>query len=79
MDADESELEMVRRHVREGAGHVAAQRALVIRLREHGLPTAEAETLLATFEDSQAQHEAHLARAEADASPGKAVAGAPGP
>ena len=78
MSADESELEMVRRHVREGAGHVAAQRALVIRLGEHGLPTAEAEALLATFEDSQAQHEAHLAKAEAEARPGKVVTAAPG-
>jgi hypothetical protein len=33
-------------------------------LRADGLPIAEAETLLANFEDLQAQHEAHLARIE---------------
>lgn len=78
MSADESELEMVRRHVREGAGHVANQRALVIRLKGYGLPTAEAEALLATFEDSQAQHEAHLSKVEAEAAARKVVAAAPG-
>jgi hypothetical protein len=77
MSAEESELEMVRRHVREGTGHVANQRALIIRLWEHCLPTAEAEALLANFEDLQGQHEAHLARAEAEASPGEVVVGAP--
>lgn len=44
---------------------VARQRALVDRLTAEGLPVADAEVLLATFEDLQRQHEAHLARAEA--------------
>jgi hypothetical protein len=35
-------------------------------LRADSLPTEEAEALLATFEDLQAQHEAHLARIEGD-------------
>lgn len=69
MSPDESELEMVRRHVREGARHVANQRALIVRLKERALPTGEAEALLTTFEDSQRQHEAHLAMAEAKLSP----------
>ena len=56
---------MVRRHVRKGAEHIAHQRALIARLRERVLPTAEAEALLNNFEDLQNQHVAHLARAEA--------------
>ncbi|AWN37744.1 hypothetical protein DK427_20105 [Methylobacterium radiodurans] len=67
MEAGETELEMVRRHVRQGAEHVAKQRALVIRLRASGLPVEEAEALLGTFEDFQRQHEAHLAKAEGKA------------
>ncbi|MHB2208016.1 hypothetical protein [Methylobacterium sp. CM6257] len=55
---------MTRRHVRQGAHHVANQRALVARLRADDLPTEEAVALLATFEDLQDQHEAHLARIE---------------
>jgi hypothetical protein len=70
MGTEESELEMVRRHVREGAEHVANQRALLGRLKEHDLPTEEAEVLLATFEDLQRQHEAHLARVKTQAFPG---------
>ena len=69
MSTDESDLEMVRRHVREGAGRVANQRALIVRLKECALPTEEAETLLDIFEYCQRQHEAHLARAEAKLSP----------
>ncbi|WP_375275322.1 hypothetical protein [Methylorubrum thiocyanatum] len=65
MSTEESELAMVRRHVREGGMQVARQRALVDRLTAEGLPVADAEVLLATFEDLQRQHEAHLARAEA--------------
>lgn len=62
MRAGETELEMVRRHVEEGAEHIAKQRALIARLRQRGLPTQEAESLLVTFEDLQRQHEDHLAR-----------------
>jgi hypothetical protein len=58
----ETELEMVTRHVAEGARHIVKQRALIARLREAGLPTQEAEALLVAFEDSQRQHEDHLAR-----------------
>lgn len=64
MRAEETELEMVRRHVREGERHLAGQRALIARLRASDLPTEEAEALLDTFEDLQRQHEAHLARVE---------------
>jgi hypothetical protein len=61
---EETEPKMTGRHVRQGADHVAGQRALIARLRADGLPTEEAEALLATLEDLQAQHEAHLARIE---------------
>ena len=73
MEAEETELEQVRRHVCEGADHVANQRALIIRLRANELPTEEAVALLANFEDLQGQHEAHLARIEgATVTPGEA-------
>jgi hypothetical protein len=62
---DETELGMVRRHVREGEGHLANQRALIARLRAAHLPIEEAEALLTNFEDLQKQHGAHLARVEA--------------
>ena len=65
MCSGETELEMVRRHVEEGAEHVAKQRALIARLKEKGLPSHDAEALLVTFEDLQRQHEDHLARADA--------------
>ena len=58
----ETELEMVRRHVREGLGHLKRQGELIIRLQERGAPTAMAVALLEQFRDYQRQHEAHLAR-----------------
>ena len=64
MGRKEDELEMVRRHVRQGAAHVARQSQLVAELRADGRPTEIAEQLLAVFEESQQQHEAHLARLE---------------
>lgn len=64
MEPGETKIEMLWRHVREGAEHVAKQRALVARLRADGLPVEEATGLLLTFEGLQRQHEAHLAEAE---------------
>ncbi len=64
MSAEETKVEMLRRHVRQGAEHVAKQRALVAQLTADWLPVEEAGALLATFEDLQRQHEAHLAAAE---------------
>lgn len=58
----ETKLEMARRHVREGAAHVARQREIAVGLRADGLPAGAAEQLLITFENLQEQHEAHLAR-----------------
>lgn len=60
--ADETELEMVRRHISQGEGHLAGQRALIARIEASGLPTEEAEALLVTFEATQEQHGTHLAR-----------------
>lgn len=62
VSANETELEMVRRHIQAGADHVAEQRSLIARLGVAGLPTDRAERLLANFEDLQAQHEDHLVR-----------------
>lgn len=60
----ETELEMVRRHVRQGAAGVTRQFQLVAKLRASGQPIEVAEQLLETFEECQRQHEAHLARLE---------------
>ena len=62
MRAGETKLEMVRRHVEEGAGHIEKQRALIAQLWAAGLPTEEAQALLGTFEAVQCQHEDDLAR-----------------
>ncbi|GLS54435.1 hypothetical protein GCM10007886_26180 [Methylobacterium gregans] len=53
---------MVRRHTEDGARHIANQQAPITRIRTAGIPTEEAEALLATYEDIQRQHEDHLAR-----------------
>ena len=58
----ETELEMVRRHVRQAAACVTRQSQLVAKLRANGQPTEVAEQFLAIFEESQWHHEAHLAR-----------------
>lgn len=55
---------MVRRHVRQSVKHLANQRVLIARLREKGLPIEQAEEILASIEDVQRLHEAHLARLE---------------
>lgn len=62
MTAVETELDMVRRHVRQGAEHISKQRALIDRLTVKGLSTEEAGALLANFECTQHQHKSHLAR-----------------
>lgn len=64
MCGQETELEMTRRHVQQGARHLAQQRELVAKLRANGQSTEAALQLLATFEATQQQHKAHLARLE---------------
>ena len=64
----ETELEMVRRHVREGEGQVQRQSELLARLQERGAWTDMidmAVILLEQFEDIQRLHKAHLTRLEA--------------
>jgi hypothetical protein len=58
----ETELQMVQRHVREGAVHVARQREIVAQFHANGNPTELAEKLLAGFQGMQFEHEAHLER-----------------
>ena len=64
MRDSESELDMVRRHVREGAARIARQCELIAFLKTSGGSTEKAETILFTFENIQDQHLAHLAHAE---------------
>ena len=62
MAAGETELQMVQRHVREGAAHIECQRVLLARLRARGRTTEAASGLLVIFEAIQREHEAHLDR-----------------
>ena len=65
MAKGETELQMVRRHVREGEAHVQRQREIVTEMWERGAPTEIAVTLLEAFQDTLRQHKAHLVRLEA--------------
>lgn len=58
----ETEIEMVRRHVREGEEHVVRQREIVHRLPQSGEVAEIARALLVEFEKSLEAHRAHLAR-----------------
>jgi hypothetical protein len=58
----ETELEMVRRHIREGSGRVASQEALVARLCKNGQSVSRAQEMLQIFRYLQKEHEAHLDR-----------------
>ena len=65
MGAEETDLEMVQRHIREGKRHLTKQKALVDdSLKASGLLTEEAEALLDTLKDVQGEHEAHRRRLE---------------
>ena len=64
MRRKETDLEMVLRHVRQGAICVTRQSWRVAELRADGWPTKVSEQLLASFEDIQRLREAHLARLE---------------
>ena len=61
----ETELEMVRRHVREGEMHVKRQGEIVAELKEQGAPVDMAVALLNQFQNLLRQHKEHLARLEA--------------
>ena len=62
MRASEIELQMVMRHVRDGAAIIARQTALITRLAALRLPTKDAEDLLVLLERAQAEHVSHLQR-----------------
>ena len=64
MSEFETELEMVRRHVREGTAHVTRQRQIVADFQEHGFPTRLARALLSDFEATLDEHQRHLVRLE---------------
>ena len=65
--AGESELDMVKRHVREGEVQVARQREIVAALGKTGRAVDLAESLLALFVSIQDAHQAHLERITAAA------------
>jgi ribosomal protein S5 len=62
MISDETELDMVRRHVRRGVIQVARQHEIIAKLRGANHPTQLAEAVLLAFQSVQVEHEAHLAR-----------------
>lgn len=62
MPRNESELQMVTRHVREGEAILKQQRALIAKLKERRSTTEDAETLLDIYETSHALHLDHLKR-----------------
>ena len=62
MSEPETELEMVRRHVREGMAHVTRQREIVADFEDHGFPIDLARELLSEFEATLGEHERHLMR-----------------
>lgn len=59
---DETTLQMVQRHVRQGEVLVLRQRKLVAKIIDAGRDPDEAESILVMLENSQDQHVAHLER-----------------
>ena len=62
MRIGELEIDMVRRHVRQGAVIVARQEQLITRLRATGYPSEFAEKVLISFLEIQTEHVTHLQR-----------------
>jgi hypothetical protein len=60
MPAEETELEMSERHVREGEAHVQRQSEIIAELSKGGHPTQDSEALLNIFEQLLASHRKHL-------------------
>jgi hypothetical protein len=58
----ETEIAMVRRHVQEGEANLRHQRERIGYFRTKGYDVASAERLLASFEQIQDAHVAHLNR-----------------
>jgi hypothetical protein len=59
--ADETELEMAERKVREAGSQVARQREIIAEYRRGGVTVRRAERLLAAFEATLAENQKHLA------------------
>ena len=57
-----AELRMVEDHVAQGERHLIRQEELISRLRSRGLPTGEAEALLACFRETLHEHREHRDR-----------------
>lgn len=57
-----SHLEIVLRHVDQGARHIVQQRDLIVRLERFGFDTTEAQGLLAQFKHAQLAHIEHRDR-----------------
>lgn len=62
MVTGETELDMVRRHVRQGERHVREQHVRIARLKELGNATIVAEDLLEEMLMVLDEHRLHLAR-----------------
>lgn len=58
----ETELEMVRRHVREGEAHLVRQREILATLPPNSDLAVTAHQLLTLLEGTQELHQAHLDR-----------------
>jgi hypothetical protein len=54
-----ADVQMVESHIVQGERHIVRQQELIGRLRKHGLPTGDAEQLLAQFRDTLRQHWEH--------------------
>jgi len=54
-------IRMADEHIAQGERHIVQQEELISRLRSHGLPTDQAEDLLAEFEATLHQHRDHRA------------------
>ena len=72
MTDNETPLEMVQRHIRQGVEILRHQHDLVQHLEATHSPLAdEARVLLSTLDSSQADHKRHLARIELDMQSGR--------
>lgn len=54
-----SDLQMADDHIAQAEKHILMQEALIARLRDHGLPTGQAEQLLVEFHATLQQHRDH--------------------
>ncbi|HEX8839517.1 MAG TPA: hypothetical protein VF750_03490 [Sphingomicrobium sp.] len=54
-----ADIQMVDKHIAQGERHIVQQEELISRLRSRGLPTDQAEELLAEFEATLHEHRSH--------------------